>query len=182
MTMRQKYIYILITINLIWTASAIIYDWNNIIRIPAYLWPFLLICQIYPLLLAIYWVLYRRDKRVNEYLTAFATIPSIIYLIAALIYYPSWMVYHHFNWLAFGGIFWVAAYGLQGVYIFLKNNIQPRPMIATVFFLITSLFVQYRYIQSLGQFDFDNMGRYTPTLLILFLAISSIALPFIKRK
>lgn len=176
--MKRKIIYWIIILNLIWAASAIVYDWDNLSAIPYYLWPSLIICPVYPLLLFLTWASIYRQKKCNDYLLAFAAIPSIVYLIASMIYYPAWMAYNGFNWLAFGQIYWVAVYGLQGIYLYLNMSIAERAKRLVALFLVISLIVQYLNIERFGLFDFSAIDDAYVMAFVIVLIVLSIILGF----
>jgi len=166
--MKNKIIIVLIILDLIWAVSALVYDLSAIGQIPIYFWPFIIICPIYPFLLAIVWYQKVRHNHINSYLLAFATIPSLAYFIGALIYYPTLMSAYGFNWLEFGAIFWVAFYGLQAVYLLFKNPIPKMPVILVLIFLLISFIIQF-LTKSYGYLDFGNLD--SATIIIIYAAI-----------
>lgn len=155
--MNKRLIITLIVSDLVWSISAFIYDYSAIVRTPVYFWPFLIVCPLFPFLLALVWVRIYKNTTPNDFLLAFAAIPSAIYLIAALIYYPTWMIQNSFDWLSFGQIFWVAFYGIQGIYLLLKFAFTKMALWLAGSFLLLSLTVQYQ-TRTLGFQDFANFS------------------------
>ena len=166
--MNRKIILILIILDLFWATAALVFDWSAIGQIPFYFWPFIIICPVYPFLLALTWYQKIRGNHINSYLLAFATVPSIAYFIGALIYYPTLMVSNGFNILTFGAIFWVALYGLQAMYLLIKNSIPTLPIIFVSMFLLISFIIQF-LTKSFGYLDFGNLD--SSTVLIIYVAI-----------
>ncbi len=138
----KKYLPYLIVLNILWSFAAIIYDFDKIAAMPIYVAPFLAVCPVYPALLALHWYILFKFGKPNVYTAAFAGLPSIMYFILALIYYPLWMLKHGFNWLAFGQIFWVAFYGLQGFYILIKQKSTFLALVLAIIFVLMSLIFQ----------------------------------------
>lgn len=172
MPLYRKFIILIIILDLLWAVMATVYDWNFFRIIPFYLWPFLIICPIYPFLLSIIWT-QSLSGRINNYLFTFAVMPSIIYLVAAIIYYPTWMIYNGFDWLAFGSIFWVLLYGIQGAYLINKFKIKPIPTIATSLFLVISFAVQY-LTNTYGAQDLISIPRYLLTIIYISLIMITV--------
>jgi len=182
--LSHKIIFSIIIFDLVWAAMAAVYDWEIFSRIPIYLWPFLVICPIFPALLSLVW-LQSLESRPNKFLLAFGAMPSVVYLFAAIIYYPTWMILNGFDWMTFGAIFWVAAYGLQGLYFLSKYCVERGQLFFVAIFLIFSLTVQY-LTKTYGAQDFTNFSQ---TLFIaeyfivaLFVIIFSIFLSLDRKK
>lgn len=154
----------LIFLDLFWSVSAFVWDWPKMAQINFLVWPFVLICPIYPLLLAFVWFQLYRKSRPNQLLLAFAVIPPVVFGILAVFYYPLAMIYQGFNWNAFGQIFWVLFYALQGWYLFSKYKIARSAMIAVSTYLIVKLILDYKYL-TFGYLDFEDI----PSLAVLIL-------------
>lgn len=172
----------MIALDLAWTVMATIYDWETFSQIPAYLWPFLIICPIFPLIIALVWA-QSLKKRPSDFLLALGAMSSVTYLFAAIVYYPTWMLLNGFDWMTFGAIFWVAAYGAQGVYLLLRYRIGKVAASIVGLFLLVSVFVQY-WTQTSGAQDFTNFSstiyRTEYFILGLFIVILSIAVSLKK--
>lgn len=174
MKLGKKFKYFLVFINLIWAISAVIYDYDKIISLPFYYWPFILICPAYPLLLAAYWILEIRKKQ-SQPLLAFVSVPSLVYLFATVIYYPTWMILNGFDILAFGQIFWVAVYGLQGLFLIISNRIKPVYLALVSIFLLISFYIQF-LTGSFGFFDTSNFNQQIITTEYLAVATFTLVL------
>lgn len=160
----------LIILDLFWSLSAFIWDWPKMAQINPFAWPFVLICPIYPLLLALIWFQLYRKSRPNQLLLAFAVIPSVIFGILAVLYYPTAMVYQGFSWNAFGQIFWVLFYALQAAYLFSKYKIARYAFVIASIYLIIKFVLDYKYL-TFGYLDFENF----PNALVLTLILVAIA-------
>lgn len=171
---NHKIVIGLIILDLAWAAMAALYDWEIFCQIPVYLWPFLVICPVFPALLALVWA-QSLDSRPNSLLLAFSAIPSFLYFFAALIYYPTWMIINGFDWMTFGAIFWVLAYGLQAFYLLSKYRIRFFHTVIIAIFLFVSFVIQYK-TKTYGAQDFANFP--VATLLIEYFAVSFFALSF----
>lgn len=175
----KKYYPLLILLNVVWALSALVYDWQAMRQIPVLLWPFIVICPIYPALLAIVWNRERIKKPQNSFLLAFAVFPSIIYLLASLLYYPAWMATNGFDWAAFGQIFWVLFYGAQAIYLYNKIKMPLLPRLSVAVFLATSFVVQYRS-NTYGYLDFISINR--SFLLMGYAAMAAVLLLLVLRQ
>ena len=154
----QRFVLAAIILNLVWAGSALVYDWPAMTRIPVYWWPFVVICPYYPFLLALVWRQIYCEHKLNRFLLAFAAAPSVIYFLAALMYYPTWMIKNNFDWLAIGQIFWVAFYGLQGWFLLKSQSVSPSAVGLACVFLLLSFAIQYRY-DTFGYLDTTNLSR-----------------------
>ena len=158
---------------------AAVYDWEIFSKIPIYLWPFLVICPMFPALLSLVWA-QSLDSKPNNLLLAFAAIPSLLYLLAALIYYPTWMIQNGFDWMTFGAIFWVLAYGLQAIYLLSKYRVRFIFTVAVALFLFVSFVVQYK-TKTYGAQDFTNFSVITFSLEYLVMSLLALLFPFLYR-
>lgn len=174
MTKNRRLIIFLILLDLVWVISAIIYDWNKILSIPIYFWPFIIICPVFPLLLGFFWLGVIKGSK-NHLLLAFAAIPSVVYFVAAIIYYPTWMIFNGFDILTFGQIFWVAVYGLQGMYILKNYKIKLSATISVIIFLLLSFLIQY-LTKTFGLFDTTNFPPQLVGLEYLALSVFTISI------
>ena len=166
---------IIVVIDLVWTGSALVYDWPALGHIPFYAWPFIIICPVYPFLLALVWRQYYRRRKPNQFLLAFAALPSATYFVAALIYYPTWMAANGFDWLAFGQIFWVAFYGLQGFWLLRHQTINVNALNLAAAFLLISFVAQY-LSQTYGYLDLAGIDRTVVTTEYIILGLIVIGL------
>jgi len=154
--MNRKLIGFLILFDLAWSISALIYDGGIITKIPFYFWPFLIICPIFPFILALAWYQIYYKIKPSPWFLAFGGISSAIYFLAALIYYPAWMYINGFDILALGQIFWIAAYATQAFYLMKKFKLETAPILTTTIFLVLSFLTQWQ-TKTLGYLDFINM-------------------------
>lgn len=183
MKMNKKFVSLLIVIDLIWSVSAVVNDWEKIVAIPFWFWPFILICSVYPLLLAWHWSLSLANRR-SDWLSVFAVLPAVIYFVAALIYYPVWMILNGFDILAFGQIFWVAVYGVQAIYLMLSTKLTPLPAAAASSFIALSFIIQLK-TNSFGFFDTTNFSKliiYSEYLVLTIIVLLVFVYSFIRSK
>lgn len=131
-------------LDLVWSIIAIVFDWSAIIAVPPIALPFILICPLYPFLLALYWLLQYRGRTVNSYLLTLAALPTSTYAVLSLLFYPLIMTHQGFSFLDLGQIFWVWFYGIQGWYLLASTKIKTAPLLLIGAFVATSLVVQYR--------------------------------------
>lgn len=160
----------LILADLFWSVCALIYDWPKLLNIPATAMIFTIICPLYPLILALYWI-FERKKWPSSLLLVFGAIPSAILIILALIYYPTQMIYNGFNLLGLGQIFWVAFYGLQGWYLIFTKKFSSTYVLLTGIFLVIKFTTDYAYK------DFGYLGMETlPQNILLTIYLFSLFL------
>lgn len=125
---KQQDINLLIILNLVLAIGSNVHDFGEWSLIPAYLWPFLPICPLYPVLLTIWWLYRKYEKTPPKTLTLFTWIGIISYGIMSFIYYPIHMAVQGFDWEEVGNMLWVSLYAVQG--IALAKFLKPvRPFI-----------------------------------------------------
>ncbi len=164
---------IVIFLDIIWAIVALIFDYPVLSQIKYYYWPFIAICPIYPLLLAIIWLLIISRKSVNRYLLCFGVIPSIVYFIGAILYYPTWMFCNGFNFSALGQIFWVVFYGIQAFILADKITWRIIPSLFVSIFIGFSFYIQY-INHSFGYFDYSNISYHIEISIYMLIVIISI--------
>lgn len=173
-SLNSKIIIGIIILDLAWAAMAAIYDWEIFCQIPIYLWPFLVICPVFPALLSLVWLQILEGKP-NNFLFAFSSISSVVYLFAAILYYPMWMVLNGFDWMTFGAIFWVMVYGAQGIYLLLRYSVKKSALFIVGLFLILSLLIQC-WTRTAGSQDFTNFS--SANYFALFASVALFVLLF----
>jgi hypothetical protein len=169
-----------IILDFFWSVSAWIYDWSKLTTIPLYLWPFVAVCPIYPLLLALVLLQFYLKKTPNQFLLAIAAVPSAVFGILAILFYPLAMIYQGFSWNAIGQIFWVLVYSSQGFYLLSKYEISKRAFfLGSTFTMLVILF--HYFSSSFSYFDLTNI----PTAILIWiiaLAGFSIFFLYVKRR
>ncbi|HOE74687.1 MAG TPA: hypothetical protein PLC05_01520 [bacterium] len=174
MVKNKSFIFALIALNFVWTISSLAYDWSELTHQPFYLWPFLIICPLYPFLLALVWLKIIRQQTPNNYLLAFAAIGASFFGALSILFYPVVMLIEGFNWLTFGAIFWVLFYGIQGWYLLFTPNttLKKWPTILATLYLVTKIFLDWRY----NTFGYMSQNEELP---IDSLALSAMAILFV---
>lgn len=128
---------LLILLNIAMSVISLIVDLDKIAIQEWYLLPFSPICPLYPLLLAIWYLIYRSRKKVNPIFTTFLLIGLISYGIMAYIYYPLDMSWRGFDWWSVGNMFWVTVYAIQAFIIYDQSSKIPTlayiPIVAYYF-------------------------------------------------
>jgi len=163
----------LIILDFFWSAAALFVDLPKLGSIHPLLWPVAIICPIYPLLLAIVWIEIKKGKKINSFLLAFAIIPSAIFGILALVYYPSKMIFQGFAFRDLGQIFWVLFYSSQGWYLWFKRKLLLFPVILVTIYLTIKFFLDYRF-DSFGYLSFDDFSQ-SAKFYILLLSLVLVA-------
>ncbi|MEI7792399.1 MAG: hypothetical protein WCI57_02860 [Candidatus Berkelbacteria bacterium] len=177
--LNHKFIIALIILDLAWASIAAAYDWEVFRQVPVCLWPFLIICPVFPALLSLVWA-QSLDFEPSNCLLAFGAIPSLIYFFAALIYYPTWMALNGFDWMTFGAIFWVLPYGLQAIYLILRHRVKFRFSVAAIIFLLVSFGIQYK-TKTYGAQDFTNFSASLYNLDYLIMFLVALSFPFVYQ-
>lgn len=111
--MNRKFLIALIVMNLAMVALSMTIDYADFLETPAYLWLFVPICSLYPLLLVVNYVIYLWRGRFMQWLLNFTAVGIVGYAAMAFVFYPIYMWQHGFSWYEFGNIFWVLLYGSQ---------------------------------------------------------------------
>ncbi|MDH4358416.1 MAG: hypothetical protein OEV37_00495 [Candidatus Berkelbacteria bacterium] len=166
--------FFLILLDLFWAGAALWVDIPKLMQIPVWSWLLVVICPIYPFLLALIWIQIKSGKQANSYLLAFGAIGSAVFGPLALIFYPALIVERGWGWNEFGQIFWVSFYSTQGWYLIAKRKFELIPvLVAGVYFLI-KIFFDYK-TKTMSYLDFADLS-YAKQNLILAVALISLSL------
>jgi len=145
-------------LDFIWSALALLYDAEKLTTINWYLWPIVLTCPLFPFLLAIVFYKIIKGKAVNQYLLVFASIPSAVFGILALVFYPMLMLNEGFNIWGLGQILWVLFYSVQGWYLIIRYKIGRTVLLIVDIYLLVKLTLDYYYL-SFGYLDLDKLSN-----------------------
>ena len=168
----MQYLISLIILDVFWSIAAFYVDWHKFSTISAWAWVFAFVCPIYPLLLAIVWfqIIYR--KRSNQYLLAFAAIPSAVFGVLALVFYPLKLSALGWDSNAFGQIFWVLVYSIQGWYLLFRYKTGFRPAALAILYLFVKFTLDYKF-NTFGYLDFAGLSNVAVlSLYVVALAMS----------
>lgn len=173
-----------IVIDLFWSIAALIYDWSKLTTIAPWLWPFVAVCPIFPLLIALVLLQLYRKKSPNQFLLAFAAIPSLVYGLVAVIFYPVAMIYQGFSWNAVGQIFWVGLYAIQGFWLIREFRPGKFAFYSALVFVATKILIVDILFKSFGYFDFTGipLGVLVFAVLVAFLFFSIMLEVVIKKR
>jgi hypothetical protein len=156
----------IVYLDFVWSILALVYDIGKLGEIAWYLWPLVLICPVFPLLLAFVFIKIIKNKPVNQFLLAFAAIPSAVFGILSLFFYPMLMYNLGFDILGAGQILWVLFYGLQGWYLVFSQKIKPKAMVFVNLYLIVKLALDYKFL-SFGYLDLNILSSTQLTWLFV---------------
>ena len=156
----------IVYLDFIWSILALVYDIGKLGEIAWYLWPLVLICPVFPLFLAFVFIEVVKNKPVNQFLLAFAAIPSAVFGFSALLFYPMLMYNLGFDILGAGQILWVLFYGLQGWYLVFSQKIKPKAIVFVNCYLITKLALDYKFL-SFGYLDLNILSASQLTWLFV---------------
>jgi hypothetical protein len=175
----------LIFLDFFWSGAALWVDMPKLPGIPIWAWPAVVICPIYPILLALVWLKIYRKQKPNQYLLAYASIPSAIFGILALVYYPLLMAQSGFDWRNFGQIFWVLFYSGQGWWLILKYKFRKLPILGVCGYLTVKFILDYKFL-TFGYLEVGDIAAENRVLLfslaLFLLAVLSIFVLVKKTK
>ncbi|OQB06322.1 MAG: hypothetical protein BWY19_00313 [bacterium ADurb.Bin212] len=169
-----------ILLNLIWSAIAFFVDYKVIGNIPFYFWPFTIICPLFPFLLFILWLREHFRKNTRDLWLSLFSIPPIAYFFGSLIYYPYWMLQNGFNLYAFGQIFWVAFYGIQGIWFSIKRKNDLKYDLVAISYIVISFIIQY-FGETYGYFDTSNISNLAMAIIYALIVLLTLAIVLAKR-
>lgn len=155
--MKNKWLFVLIALDITWAGIALAYDWPKLADYPLYIWPAVIICPLYPALLAYIWYKIAMRKRPNNFVLTLATVGSAFFGLLAPVFYSLVMLSEGFNFLTFGAIFWVAFYGTQGWLLLAKSIsvLKAYWLILVTILLTIKITLDWRY----ATFDYFTEGR-----------------------
>ena len=156
--LSKRALHVLIGGNIAISLLSLRYDAPILPTIPYWAWAFVIICPLYPLVLALFYYGELTQKR-NDILTAIAVLSAATYGLAALAYYPLHMYATFYNWLDTGNIFWVWLYATQGWWLIRKLP-RPHPLALTIAtgFILCAFTIQFRTL-SFGYLDYASLSN-----------------------
>jgi hypothetical protein len=117
---RRKSLIFLIGLDIFLAIGSGIADWPwimSVVKDTPHLLPFMPICSLYPMTLAIWFTLYYFKKRIPGWYTAFIFMGIVSYGLMAWIYYPAYIAWDGMQWRLYGNMAWVSIYALQSFII-----------------------------------------------------------------
>jgi len=145
-------------LDIVWSALALFHDYDKLLSISWYLYPIVLICPIFPLLLALVFFQTTKKRPINQFLLSFAAIPSAVFGVLALLFYPMLMINEGFNILGLGQILWVLFYGAQGWYLIFRYKMKSWVLVVVSIYLIAKLTLDYYYL-SFGYISVEKLTQ-----------------------
>ena len=124
----KKALIVLIVLDLFKAVGSNVTDWpwlNYVVQQNPIVLPLTPICSLYPLLLAIWFILYYKNKKIPQIFTNFIYIGIISYGLMSLFYFPAYMTWDGFKLMTVGNMFWVFTYALQSLII--KSQVKSVP-------------------------------------------------------
>lgn len=172
----------MLIVDIFWSVAAWAYDLEKLKTISPLLWPFVAVCPVFPLLIALVLLPLYRKKKPNQFLLSLAAIPSAIYGLVALIFYPIAMVFQGFSWNAVGQIFWVMVYALQGFWLISKITSKKAFYFGLGFIGLQIIVIDIAF-NSFGYFDFEGISKLILiSIAVLAFLFFSIILEFMVKK
>ncbi len=112
-TFSRHFYWFLVVLGFVMTFGALRIDLHDFVETPMYLWLFVPVCSLYPLLLALNYLLFLKRGYFSQFLLYFSLFGIIGYGIIAPFFYAYYMYENGFAWYEFGNIFWVWLYASQ---------------------------------------------------------------------
>lgn len=97
---------------------------------------------------------------------AFAAIPSAVFGLLAVLFYPMLMYNLGFDILGLGQILWVLFYGLQGWYLIFTKRIKLSAVVIVNLYLLVKMTLDYKFL-SFGYLDLNLLSGSQLTALFL---------------
>lgn len=200
----RKAIIVLIVLDILMAFGSNFVDWPWLLTVAKsnpYLIPFAPICSLYPLTLAIWFIIYYKNgphgyasvktnvdstdhkiKRQNlppAWLTTFIFIGITSYGVMSLIYFPLYMSWYGFELRTVGNMLWVVVYALQSFII--ASELKPVPLYQYALIIAYFVFKDYadRFLGTFWDLLDPNYPAYILTIAsfsIVILHISFITL------
>lgn len=109
----RKFLWILAILGVVMSLVALNVDLHDFFETPWYLWIFVPICPLYPMLLALNYLFFLRKGEYPPMLLVFTFFGIVGYGVVAPVFYTLYMADNGFSWYEFGNIFWVLLYSAQ---------------------------------------------------------------------
>lgn len=113
LNLSRPFCWFLAFLGLVMTLGALTIDLHDFVETPVYLWIFVPICSLYPLLLALNYLIFLKKGNFFQPLLVFTLFGIMGYGIIAPVFYFGYMLEAGFAWYEFGNIFWVWLYACQ---------------------------------------------------------------------
>ena len=182
---NKKFVYFLVLLGFGMTVAAWTIDYRDFFEVPWYLWLFIPICPLYPMLLAANYGIFLRRGSFNQPLLHFTGIGIIAYGVMAYIFYPYYMSLNEFRWYEFGNILWVTLYAAQ-IFLLLPHMKKIAPWWYVIF---AAYYVLKDFLDRFSvTFSYVRFGEFTDAqanLLfgaILFLHLGALFFVALHRK
>ena len=177
---RDDTLIFLIGLDLMLAIASNVVDWPWLMSVDWYLRPFAPICSLFPLTLAIWFIIYLKNRRVPAWYTTFIFVGLISYGIIAQLYYPVYMSHLGFHWRLPGNMLWVALYASQALII--ASEIRPAKTYQFALVVAYYLFKDYSdrylgtFIDDAQKMGFPEAWKDFFFILIIILHVGSFAL------
>lgn len=171
----------LIILDFIWSAVAFSVDFPKFFQIPFWAVPFVVICPIYPLLLGVVWLKKYKKTQVNPYLLAFAAIPSAVFGILAIVFYPALMINRGFQWNDLGQIFWVWFYSAQGWNLIKREKFYFWAVVVALVYLLVKFVLDYNFL-TFGYLEVESLTQVAFEGVSIVAVFSSLGVSFLATR
>ncbi len=173
--LSRTFVWFLIALDIAMSITALTVDLHDFIETPWYLWLWVPVCSIYPLLLALNYGYFLRRGRFPSFLLAFTVFGVIGYGVIAPVFYALYMRENGFAWYEFGNIFWVWLYAIQGVLlwpavreIFMTKKLHVLQLFGIFgYFLLKDLLDRYSVTWSYVRFGVLSVNLMDAMVLVL---------------
>ncbi len=166
LTLQISGLQVLVVLNVTMSLVALTVDWQAIQAVPAALIPFIVICPIYPFLLALIWMHKLHRRTIPLFLQA-ALLPTATYGVLAPLYYVTHSFVTVFSWNDMGQIGWVLLYAGQAMYLLLTTKMSRAALFWGGCFSAVSLCLQF-VTKSYGYLAINDLSQ---PIQILFLVV-----------
>lgn len=170
MSISKKQLWFLVFLGFSMSLLALRIDLHDFVETPWYLWPWVPICFIYPLLLALNYLYFLKFGRFPQFLLNFTIFGIISYGIIAPVFYTLYMMESGFSWYEFGNIFWVWLYASQAFLLWPQRKNLPWWQISLIggYFFVKDLLDRFSVTWSYVRFGAlsDNLMNIVFSLLL----------------
>ena len=110
-------LWLLVALGFLMAGLALNIDLHDFLETPWYLWPWVPICALYPLLLALNYLYFLRKGEFSRFFLGFTVCGALGYGMIAPLFYILYMAEHGFAWYELGNILWVWLYAAQAYFL-----------------------------------------------------------------
>ena len=182
-TFSRRFFWFLAVLGFAMTFGALRIDLHDFVETPVYLWIFVPVCSLYPLLLALNYLLFLKRGYFSQFLLQFSLFGIIGYGIIAPFFYVYYMFENGFAWYELGNIFWVWLYASQAFLLwkYVKKIPWWQFTLIPVYFFMKDFLDRFSTTWSYVRFEMLSMNMMNAMFVLLIVVHAGVLLVLARK-